>query len=402
MTAAGGRGAVAGVPHPRAAAAGHRRDGGGAARARRRRRARSPPTAAQTWGFRTFGPLRVTGHRCGWQEGQCPPGAPWQIELSNPIDAAAFTQGHGARGAGAAGPRGLRPRPAARRPGPLEAAHDVPGDPRRVAARRVRPDPRRAGTPSPSPWGARSRRSPAAGGELVVLDPAAGPRLSVYSTGLATLKVTVHRVAPADWAAYRAFQQRAQRDRTLPVAAGNAGRRRARSPSRDRPTSSWRPPIDLAGRASRRPRARDRGRSSRPARGAGADAMAGPRDQVGPGHAHRPRRVRGCEPARRLGHRARRRPAARRGSRSSSSPGGARAQTGRRRPGHAGPGRARPRRSLARRGNDVALLPARTAWWDQTGWQRGRRPGPAALDGVRRSRPLSARARRRRSRGGCA
>src|SRR5688500_8044235 len=45
--------------------------------------------APQTWGFRTFGPLRVTGHRCGWQEGRCPPGAAWQIELSNPVDAAA-------------------------------------------------------------------------------------------------------------------------------------------------------------------------------------------------------------------------------------------------------------------------------------------------------------------------
>jgi hypothetical protein len=47
--------------------------------------------AAQSWGFRTFGPLRLVRHRCGWQDGRCPPGTPWQVELSNPIDAEAFT-----------------------------------------------------------------------------------------------------------------------------------------------------------------------------------------------------------------------------------------------------------------------------------------------------------------------
>src|SRR5262249_13759694 len=46
-------------------------------------------TAAQTWSYRTFGPLRVTGHRCGYRN-ECPPGAPFEIDFSNALDARAF------------------------------------------------------------------------------------------------------------------------------------------------------------------------------------------------------------------------------------------------------------------------------------------------------------------------
>src|SRR5205823_3168062 len=38
-----------------------------------------------------YGPLRVTDHRCGWQQ-NCTPFDQWQIEFSNPLDAAAFEQ----------------------------------------------------------------------------------------------------------------------------------------------------------------------------------------------------------------------------------------------------------------------------------------------------------------------
>ncbi|HEY1015805.1 MAG TPA: MG2 domain-containing protein, partial [Herpetosiphonaceae bacterium] len=44
---------------------------------------------AQSFGFRTFGPLTVTGQRCGWGD-DCQPWQPWTIELSNPLDEAAF------------------------------------------------------------------------------------------------------------------------------------------------------------------------------------------------------------------------------------------------------------------------------------------------------------------------
>jgi hypothetical protein len=34
--------------------------------------------------------LRVTEYRCGWRAGECPPFTPWQIAFSNPLDAKAF------------------------------------------------------------------------------------------------------------------------------------------------------------------------------------------------------------------------------------------------------------------------------------------------------------------------
>lgn len=46
-------------------------------------------TAAQSFGFRTYGAFRITDHRCGYQR-TCTPFDAWTITFSNPIDAAAF------------------------------------------------------------------------------------------------------------------------------------------------------------------------------------------------------------------------------------------------------------------------------------------------------------------------
>lgn len=46
-------------------------------------------TFSQEFSFRTYGAMKVTEHRCGW-EGQCPPGSPFEIVFSNPVDAKAF------------------------------------------------------------------------------------------------------------------------------------------------------------------------------------------------------------------------------------------------------------------------------------------------------------------------
>jgi uncharacterized protein YfaS (alpha-2-macroglobulin family) len=42
-----------------------------------------------TFTFRTYGPLTLTGHRCGYQE-RCEPFMPWTLQFSNPLDAEAF------------------------------------------------------------------------------------------------------------------------------------------------------------------------------------------------------------------------------------------------------------------------------------------------------------------------
>src|SRR6185436_5037902 len=46
-------------------------------------------TAEQTFAFRTFGPLRVTGQECGYQK-NCSPFDPWTISFSNALDVEAF------------------------------------------------------------------------------------------------------------------------------------------------------------------------------------------------------------------------------------------------------------------------------------------------------------------------
>jgi uncharacterized protein YfaS (alpha-2-macroglobulin family) len=321
--------------------------------------------APQSWGFRTFGPLRVTRHRCGWQEGVCPPGTPWQIELSNPIDAAAFRK------------EMVRVEPAL--PGIVVSVHgptlvvqgrSKPRTTYRVTLDAALPDVfgQTLGAPATLTF-AVGRAEPslsAARGDMAVLDPAAGPRLSVYSTGLATLKVTVQRVTPQDWAGYRAFQQRAQRDRTLPVPPGTrvVSRTITVAGSTDELVETS---IDLQAALT-----------------GGLGHAIVVVEPIGPpaGAPRWPGRVIQWVQATRIGLDAfvdashlvawataldDGRPLA--GTEVQLVPGGPRAETGS--DGLATlPLGAASTALLARRGNDVALLPSRAGWWDQSGWRR--------------------------------
>jgi len=325
--------------------------------------------AAQAWSFRTFGPLRVTAQRCGWQPNVCPPGAPWHIELSNAVDAAAFTKDM------------VRVEPEL--PGLVVAAHgnvlmvqgrSKPRTTYRVTLSASLPDAfgQTLGAPHTVSF-AVGRAQPslsAGGGELVVLDPAAPPRLSVYSTGIAALKVTVHRVTPAEWEAYRAFQKDAQRDRSTPTPPGTrvAARTVTTAGSIDELVET---PIDLAAAfsgglghaivvvepAGVAPRASERwpGRvitwvqATRIGLDAFVDAtrLVAWATALGDG-----RPLAGVEVELiRAGN------------------DGARATTDA--DGLATLPLATPAVALvARHGNDVALLPARVSWWDESGWQR--------------------------------
>src|SRR5690606_837527 len=46
-------------------------------------------TSAQSFSFRTYGPMKIVEWRCSWGN-NCPPSAPWSIRFSNPIDVEAF------------------------------------------------------------------------------------------------------------------------------------------------------------------------------------------------------------------------------------------------------------------------------------------------------------------------
>jgi alpha-2-macroglobulin len=169
-----------------------------------------PTVKPQAWSFRTFGALKVVEHRCGWN-GQCPPGTPWQIQFSNPLDAAAFRRDM------------------------VRVTPDVPGLKVDVSGQwmnvRVGSKGRTTykltldaalrdvfgqtlGTPQTLSFAVGSAEPSLYGKTgLVVLDPAAGPRLSVYSTNHAALKVRAYAVGPSDWTAFVPFMQNIWRER---------------------------------------------------------------------------------------------------------------------------------------------------------------------------------------------
>ena len=162
--------------------------------------------AAQQWTFRTYGPLRVTSHRCGW-EPTCRPSMQWQIELSNPIDARSFKK--------------EMVRVVPELPGMKVFAGGnwltIYGASRgntsyRVALAAALPDEfgQTLGTDQTLTFdvGPAEPALTFPGGPMVVLDPSARPSLSVYSTQQPSLDAKVYAVGPEDWAAFLKFSQR--------------------------------------------------------------------------------------------------------------------------------------------------------------------------------------------------
>jgi hypothetical protein len=161
---------------------------------------------AQEWSFRTFGPLRVLRHECGWGGDECPPHAPWRIQLSNPIDARALRRGM------------IRVEPEL--PG---MRTDVLGDTllvrgtargrttyrvtlgaaiRDVFGQALERETTLAFAVGPAP-----ERLSAPGGDFVVLDPAGAARFPVYSVNHEALRVRVYAVGSEDWPAWYAYRR---------------------------------------------------------------------------------------------------------------------------------------------------------------------------------------------------
>ena len=157
---------------------------------------------AQSWTFRTYGPLKVTESRCGWND-ECRPFMPWQVEFSNPLDARAFRK------------EMVRVEPPV--PGLKVAAHgsslSLQGATRGRTTYRVTLLPEIPDTFGQTLGSAQALTftvGPAepwltwTGGNLTVLDPAARPALSVYTVNVPELRVQAWSVAPSDWPAYAA------------------------------------------------------------------------------------------------------------------------------------------------------------------------------------------------------
>lgn len=168
-------------------------------------------TTPHAWSFQTFGPLKVVKSHCsGGQPDKCTPSTPMQIELSNPVDAERFDDAM------------------------VHVSPDLPG--KRVeiwgntvaVVGRARANTDYEVTLAPTladefgqALGAAQTREfeigdaepqlSANGGPMVVLDPAGGPRFSVFSVGHDTLQVRAHAVGPEHWHSYGRWLSR---DRT--------------------------------------------------------------------------------------------------------------------------------------------------------------------------------------------
>ncbi|MFW5878192.1 MAG: Ig-like domain-containing protein, partial [Myxococcota bacterium] len=167
-------------------------------------------TTRQTRPVRTYGPFRVIGTRC---YGECHPGTPWLITLSNPIDLDAFDGDEHVR---------IEPELAARHVLASEQHIHIRGLPRADTTYRVHLPPEMKDvfgqnleptTPTfevgPTvPWFA-ARPDP-----MVVLDPAGPPVLEIHSQGMRRLNVKAHSVEPGDWPAYQDWLM--ERTTTMP------------------------------------------------------------------------------------------------------------------------------------------------------------------------------------------
>ncbi len=157
----------------------------------------------QEYSFRTFGPMEVVSHRCGWRN-DCRPHTPFQFELANPIDAKRFRK------------EMVTAEPPI--PGMKVSANgtwlSVAGRTKGRTAYRVT-----LSADLPDTFGQTLGRDAAftfkvgkaepqmsvPGGPFVVLDPSAEPTLSVFSVNHRSLRIGAWAVTPADWPSFRAY-----------------------------------------------------------------------------------------------------------------------------------------------------------------------------------------------------
>src|SRR5690606_37483273 len=166
--------------------------------------------STQTFSLRTYGPMEVVKRLCGY-DGECPPGSPFEIEFTNPIDVERFD----------ASKVNVEP--------PLPGLRtEVYGEFLYVYGRSqgrttyevtLSPDIRdefgqRLGSTKPLRFGV--TEAPEwlymQGSGLTVLDPAAGGKVSVFSINHRALKVQAWAVEPSDWREYLLALQRMGED----------------------------------------------------------------------------------------------------------------------------------------------------------------------------------------------
>jgi alpha-2-macroglobulin len=168
--------------------------------------AEGPRTTENDWlsSFRVRGPLRLESASCGWSEG-CPPLAPFSVLLSNTIDASEFRDDMvkvdppiPALSMDVSG-RVLTLR--GRTKGRTKYTIDLSGEIRDVFGQNLE-QPAKA---SIDVTEAEPMLFPEQD-DMMVLDPAFEPKLSVYSVNERQLRVKLYAVRPSDWDDYQRFR----------------------------------------------------------------------------------------------------------------------------------------------------------------------------------------------------
>ena len=160
--------------------------------------------AAQSFSFRTYGPLRVTRSYCAWGS-ECPPMTPWYVEFSNPLDEAAFDSAQvriepelpGAQIQVYGNTLNIQGRSAGRTTYTVRLAGSI-GD---IYGQSLGSDQVltfKVGAAQPNLW--------APGDVLVTLDPSAKkPVFSVFTINYDRLKVRAYAVQPGDWPVFKSY-----------------------------------------------------------------------------------------------------------------------------------------------------------------------------------------------------
>jgi alpha-2-macroglobulin len=172
-----------------------------------------------TFTFRTYGPLALVRHQCGYQE-KCEPFMPWTLEFSNPLDAETFDK------------KWFRVEPEV--PG-LQISHygnivNLQGATKGRTTYRVTIDAavrdqfgQTLGKPVVVTFTTTDAQPNffASSQDMVVLDPYAAQKFSIYSVNHQQLKVTLFAVTPQDWAAFNNVLRREQGEQvTAPTTIG--------------------------------------------------------------------------------------------------------------------------------------------------------------------------------------
>ncbi|MDD9972066.1 MAG: Ig-like domain-containing protein [Myxococcales bacterium] len=179
------------------------------------------------FGFHTYPPLELVAKHCGWGHMHCLPTARLRVELNNPLDPDAFKQEHVKIEPAVPGVRfavdGKEVRVLGRKKG--RSRYQVtllPGLQDRFGQRLQEPITVTFNVDPELPWLKGPNKDP------LLLDPA-GPRaLTVHSVNVKQLLVTIHRVQPSDWEAWKdwrgAFLYGTERPGPMPGKAVQDGR----------------------------------------------------------------------------------------------------------------------------------------------------------------------------------